>query len=158
MSIVRPSSCLAVELVVMLVGGFVLQLLFGGCLVLGSDLGPNSVVKLLGGRVQSDWCRQVGWRHCACSCCVLKVIARYLGSGYGLKLGRQAAWRPGAIGMVSSCLLAASCKQLLCFKATALHLGSDYGLKLGRQAAWRPCIFGMELSSWLAALCMQLLY
>ena len=23
------------------------------------------------------------------------VIARYLGSGCGLKLGRQAAWRPG---------------------------------------------------------------
>ena len=25
----------------------------------------------------------------------LKVIARYLGSGYGFKLGRQATWRPG---------------------------------------------------------------
>ena len=38
---------------------------------LGSGLkGLNSVVKLLGGRVQSGWCRQVGWRHCASSCCV----------------------------------------------------------------------------------------
>ena len=54
-SIVRPSSCLAVELVVMLVGGFVLQLLFGDCL--------NSVVKLLGGWVQSEWCRRVGGWH-----------------------------------------------------------------------------------------------
>ena len=40
--------------------------------------------------------------------------------------------------MVSSSWLAASCKQLLCLKATALHLGSDCGLRLGRQAAWRP--------------------
>ena len=34
--------------------------------------GSNSVVKLLGGRVPSRWCRQVGWRHCASSCCVYK--------------------------------------------------------------------------------------
>ena len=40
------------------------------------------------------------------------VIARYLGSGCGLKLGRQAAWRPGTI-MVSSGWLAALCKQSL---------------------------------------------
>ena len=40
--------------------------------------------------------------------------------------------------MVSSSLLAALCKQLLCLKVTARYLGSDCGLKLGRQAAWRP--------------------
>ena len=40
----------------------------------------------------------------------LKVIARYLGFGYGLILGRQAAWRPGTNGMVSSSLLAALCR------------------------------------------------
>ena len=37
----------------------------------------------------------------------------------GLKLGRQAAWRPGSIGMVSSSWLAALCKQLLCLKVIA---------------------------------------
>ena len=56
----------------------------------------------------------------------------------GLELGRQAAWRPGTIGMVSSIWLAALCKQLLCLKVIARYLGSGYGLKLGRQAAWRP--------------------
>ena len=65
-SIVRPSSCLAVEHVVMLVGGFVLQLLFGDCLVLGSDWAQtrsssclaagcnrNGVVLLVGDFVQA---------------------------------------------------------------------------------------------------------
>ena len=37
---------------------------------LGSAAGSYSVVKLLGGWVQSEWCRQVGWRHFAGSCCV----------------------------------------------------------------------------------------
>ena len=37
-----------------------------------------------------------------------------LGSGCGLNFGRQAAWRPDAIGIVSSSLLAALWKQLLC--------------------------------------------
>ena len=32
----------------------------------------------------------------------------------GLKLGRQAAWRPGTIRMVMSSWLAARCMQLLC--------------------------------------------
>ena len=59
--------------------------------------------------------------------------------------------------LLSSCWLAALCKQLLCLKVTARYLGSDCGLKLGRQADWRPGIFGMVLSSWLAALCKQLL-
>ena len=86
-----------------------------------------------------------------------KVTARYLGSGCGLKLGRQAAWRPGTIGMVSSSLLAAPCKQLLCLKVTARYLGSGCRLKLGRQAAWRPGTIRMVLSSWLAAPCKQLL-
>ena len=64
----------------------------------------------------------------------LKVTARYLGSGCGLKLGRQAAWRPGTIGMVSSSLLAAPCKQLLCLKVIAetwaLAAGSNSVVKL----------------------------
>ena len=34
--------------------------------------GSDSVVKLLGGRVQSGWCRQVCWRHRASCCCVYK--------------------------------------------------------------------------------------
>ena len=76
----------------------------------------------------------------------------------GLELGRQAAWRPGTIGMVLSSWLAALCKQLLCLKVIARYLGSGYGLKLGRQAAWRPgCNRWMVSSSWLAALCKQLL-
>ena len=69
---------------------------------------------------------------------VFKVIAWHLGSDCGLKLSRQAAWRLGAIGMVSSGWLAALCRQLLCLKVTARYLGSSYGFKLGRQAAWRP--------------------
>ena len=163
--------------------------------------GSNSVVKLLGGRVQSGRCRQVCWRHCAAvavfksncevlglwlraqtrsSSCLaagynrdgvvkfvggsvqqllcLKVIARYLGSGYGLILGRQAAWRPRTIGTVSSSWLAALCKQLLYLKVTARYLGSGCGLKLGRQAAWRPRTIGTVSSSWLAALCKQSLF
>ena len=60
--------------------------------------------------------------------------------------------------MVSSSWLAASCKQLLCLRATALHLGFDCGLRLGRQVAWRLGTSWMVLSSWLAALCKQLLY
>ena len=88
----------------------------------------------------------------------LKVIARYLGSGCGLKLGRQAAWRPGRIGMVSSSLLAALCRQSAVFKSDCgRYLGSGCGLKLGRQAAWRPGTIGMVSSSWLAAPCKQLL-
>ena len=71
----------------------------------------------------------------------LKVTALHFGSGCGLKLGRQAAWRLGAIGMVSSSWLAALCRQLLCLKVTA----------------WRPGTFGMVSSSWLAALCKQYL-
>ena len=86
----------------------------------------------------------------------LKVTERYLGSGCGLKLGRQAAWRSRTIGMVSSSWLAALCK-LLCLKVTARYLGSYCGVKLGRQAAWRPGSIGMVWSSWLAAFCMQLL-
>ena len=139
-------------------GGTVLAVaVCSDCYELGLWLrGSNSVVKLHGGRVQSGWCRQVGGWHFRQLLC-LKVTARYLGSGYGLKLGRQAAWRPGTIGMVSSSLLAALCKQLPCLKVTALHLGSGYGLKLGRQAAWRPGTIGMVSSSWLAAPCKQLL-
>ena len=68
----------------------------------------------------------------------LKVTARYLGSDCGLKLGRQAAWRPGIFGLVLSSWLAALCKQLLYFKVIARYLGSGCGFKFGRQAAWRP--------------------
>ena len=89
---------------------------------------------------------------------VFKVTERYLGSGCGLKLGRQAAWRPRSIGMVSSSWLAALCKRLLCLKEIARYLGSGYGLILGRQAAWRPRTIGMVSSGWLAALCKQSLF
>ena len=85
----------------------------------------------------------------------LKVTALHLGSGCGLNLGRQAAWRLGAIGMVSSSWLAAPCRQLLCLKVTKRYLGFDCGLKLGRQAAWRLGAIRMVSSSWLAALCVE---
>ena len=99
--------------------------------------------------VQSGWCR-----HDAVA---VNSDCWDLGSGCGLILGRQAAWRPGTIGMVSSSLLAALCKQLLCLTVIARYLGSGYGLILGRQAAWRPGTIGMVSSSLLAALCKQLL-
>ena len=52
----------------------------------------------------SIWMVSSSWLAALCKQLLcLKVIARYLGSGYGFKLGRQAAWRPGcAIGMVLS--------------------------------------------------------
>ena len=100
--------------------------------------------------VQSGWCRHDAVAvNCDCW---------DLGSGCGLILGRQAAWRPGSIGMVSSSWLAALCKQLLCLTVIARYLGSDCGLKFGRQAAWRPGSIGMVSSSWLAALCKQSLF
>ena len=57
--------------------------------------GSNSVVKLFGGRVQSGWCPSSLLAALCTQLLCLKVTARYLGSGYGFKLGRQAAWRPG---------------------------------------------------------------
>ena len=53
-----------------MVGGTVSAVaVFCDCLVLGLWMrGLNSVVKLLGDRVQSGWCRQVGWWHGVCSC------------------------------------------------------------------------------------------
>ena len=126
-----------------MIGGIACAIaVFSNCEVLGSRCGAqsrsssclaagcirNGVVKLVGGT-----CRQF-----VQAVAVFKVTARYLGSDCGLKLGRQAAWRPGTIGMVSSGWLAALCKQLLYLKVTARYLGSDCGLKLGRQAAWRP--------------------
>ena len=69
------------------------QLRCSDCEVLGSGCGAELVVKLLGGlisigMVSSSWlaalCKQL---------LCLNVIARYLGSGCGLKLSRQAAWR-----------------------------------------------------------------
>ena len=41
----------------------------------------------------------------------------------GPKLGRQVAWRPRTIGMVSLSWLGALCKLLLCLKVTARYLG-----------------------------------
>ena len=56
-----------------LFGGTVLAVVvICDCLVLGLWMrGFNSVVKLLGGRVQSGWCRLDGWWHCVGSCCDL---------------------------------------------------------------------------------------
>ena len=62
--------------------------------------------------MQSGLCRHDGLAALCCSCYV--VIARCLGFGCGLNFGRQAAWRPDLIGIVSSSRLAALCKQLLC--------------------------------------------
>ena len=64
---IRSSSCLAAGCnrvgVVLMVGGTVLAVaVICDCLVLGLWMrGFNSVVKLLGGRVQSGWCRLDGW-------------------------------------------------------------------------------------------------
>ena len=64
--------------VVKLVGGTVQAVaVFSDCVVLGLWLrGPNSVVKLLGGRVHSGWCRRVGWWHCASSTCARSGVHR----------------------------------------------------------------------------------
>ena len=85
------------------------------------------------------------------------VIACYLNSGCGFQFGRQAAWRPGAIGW---CRLdgwwhcVGSCCGLCLLGTWAL----DAGLKLGRQAAWRPSAIWLVSSRWLVALCRQLLW
>ena len=72
--------------------------------------------------VSSSWlaalCRQL---------LCLKVTARYLGSDCGLILGRQAAWRPGTIGMVSSGWLAALCKQSLFSDCEVWALVAGFG-------------------------------
>ena len=105
---IRSSSCLAAGYfrvgVVKFVGGVLhaVAVFKGNCEVLGlwlRALARSSsclaagyirvgVVKIFGGTVQALLC--------------LTVTPRCLGSGYGLKSGRQAAWRPGTIGMVSS--------------------------------------------------------
>ena len=64
----------------------------------------------------------------------LKVTARYLGFDCGLKLGRQAAWRPGGLG--SSRLVAALCMQLLCLKVTARALCGLVVKLLGGRVFW----------------------
>ena len=53
-----------------MVGGIVLAVaVICDCLVLGLWLQSfNTVVKLLGGRVQSRWCRLDGWWHRVGSC------------------------------------------------------------------------------------------
>ena len=60
------------------------------------------------------------WWHGVSSCCKQLLGSCHLVAG--LEFGRQAAWRPGTIGMVSPSLLAALCKQLLCLKVIARYL------------------------------------
>ena len=62
-------------------------------------------------RVRLECCQSVWW-HCAGSCCDLWLLGTWALDA-GLNLGRQAAWRPGAIGVVSSRWLVARCLQLL---------------------------------------------
>ena len=97
--------------------------------------GLNSVVKLLGGRVQSGWCRQVGWWHCSSSCCDQLQGSWHLVAG--LELGRQAAWRSGCyrVGVVK---LVGGIVQTVAVIVIACFWALDAGLELGRQAAWRP--------------------
>ena len=80
--VTRSSSCLAAgynrDGVVKLVGGAVqaVAVFKSDCLVLGLWMrGSNSVVKLLGGRVQFEWCCQVGCGTVLQLLC-LKVTAR----------------------------------------------------------------------------------
>ena len=71
------------------------QLRCSDCEGTGSGCGAESVVKLLGGLILSGTVSS-SWLAALCKRLLcLKVTARYLGSDYGLKLGRQAAWRPG---------------------------------------------------------------
>ena len=44
--------------------------------------GSNSVVKLLGGRVHSGWCRHDGLAALCCSCCVVIARLRSLGKSF----------------------------------------------------------------------------
>ena len=70
-----------------------------GCVFLGSvcEVQARSS-SCMAAEVQSWWCRQNGWWHCAV--CWF-VIACYLGSVYaGFKLGRQIDWRPSAVRLV----------------------------------------------------------
>ena len=97
-------SC-AIAVLSKLFGGTVQAVaVFGDCVVLGLWLkGLNSVVKPFGG-----WGAIVlvssSWLVALCKQLLCSVIARSLGSGCGLRLGRQAAWRPGynRDGVVSS--------------------------------------------------------
>ena len=75
----------------------------------------------------------------------------------GLELGRQAAWRPGIIGMAVVTIGGGTVQAVAVFKGDCLVLGLWFeGLELGRQAAWRPGIIGMVSSQLVAALCKQL--
>ena len=86
----------------------------------------DGVVKLVGGAVQAVAVFKS-------DCLVLGLWMR------GLKLGRQAAWRPGfnLDGVVK--LVGGTVQAVAVFKSDCLVLGLWMrGLKLGRRAAWRP--------------------
>ena len=72
-----------------------------------------------------------------CKQLLCSVIAWYLGSGCGLILDRQAAWRPGFswVGVVK--VIGGTVQAVAVFSDCEV-LGSGCGLRLGRQAAWRP--------------------
>ena len=59
------------------------------------------------------------------------------GSGCGLRLGRQAAWRPGYIWVGVVKVIGGTVQAVAVFSDCEV-LGSGCGLRLGRQAAWRP--------------------
>ena len=108
-----------------------------------------------------------------------KVTARYLGSDCGLKLGRQAAWRPGKRDLnhvPSSCLagfllsVVRLCVMLsLCCQAAWWHRVVSGGhlafrssclagalVAFGRQAAWWPgAHYELVSTSYLVALSRQ---
>ena len=88
---------------------------------------------------------------------VLKATALHLGSGCGLKSGRQAAWRPGCNQNGVVTIGGGTVQQLPCLKVTAWFLGS--GLRslnsVVKLLGGRGTI-GMVSSQLVAALCKQL--
>ena len=87
----------------------------------------------------------------------LEATARYLDSDCGLKLGRQAAWRPGTFGWCCQVGWRHSACNCCVLKVIARYLGSAEGLDSVVKLLGGRGTFGMVSSSWLAALCKQLL-
>ena len=85
------------------------------------------------------------------SCRQMLISVCLFGLGLWAQLGRQAAWRPWCIEMVSS-----GWWHCLAVAVVIACCGLWFGLVLGRQAAWRPRCIRIGVA-WLVASCLQLL-